>query len=386
MRSTVCVGAAVVVAALAVGACGSSSHPTSTTTGGTSATNAPPSASSGGGSAQVAAAKAAVAKDEQIPTTIPVTQALKSPAPKGKTIVFLQCEVAECHTFDIGVEAAAKAVGWTVKTIPFTLANSATLISAMNQALQYKPVAVAFSGPPEALWKQEVPAYDKAGVPLIPSFVGPVSSDKAIIGDVGETTPEESGRMLAEWIIADSNGKANILLQNIPQTPYQALVAGTFKQTIQSGCSACKITEIDSTVADEDAGTIPAQVVSALQKDPSVNYVFGIFGPIMDDLPSQLQSAGLNGKVKVVLSAGDIVNEADLRTGTVSAVTGEAAYYSGWADVDVALRHLEGMTVPASDEALPIQLLVKSNLKQPSASYDYPTDYPQEFEKLWHVS
>jgi len=42
-----------------------------------------------------------------------VTQALPSAPPKGKTVLFLQCEEAQCAQEGQGMQAAAATIGWT---------------------------------------------------------------------------------------------------------------------------------------------------------------------------------------------------------------------------------------------------------------------------------
>jgi len=84
------------------------------------------------------------------------------------------------------VYAASKVVNWQFKAIPYQSTNPSTLSNALDQALRYHPVAVAFTSPPYALWSQKVAEYKKAGVALIPSFTGAVPLDSTIIANPAE--------------------------------------------------------------------------------------------------------------------------------------------------------------------------------------------------------
>src|SRR6185437_2070555 len=99
--------AAALAAVLFLGACSSSAGKTGTTSTGNAPTTAGSSTTStNAGSSQVDAAKAATSEALLQPTSIPLTTKLKSTPPSGKTFVFLQCELAQCKTFEEGVAAA----------------------------------------------------------------------------------------------------------------------------------------------------------------------------------------------------------------------------------------------------------------------------------------
>jgi ribose transport system substrate-binding protein len=380
---------AVVAIAGALSSCSSSK---STSTPSTSATT-----SGGGGgsavSAEVAAAQKIVATAEQLPTTIPLTTPLASAPPRGKTFVFLQCEVSQCADIATGIKAAIAAIGWNLKVIPFQSSNPATLISGLQQALQYNPVAVAFSGLPEVLWQSEIPAYQKAGVVMIPAFMGPLTTPSPVVPyDIGAKEGTVlSAQQLAAWVTADSNGTGRVLSLGVPSFPLLAIFSTTFQQQLSQQCSGCSVVNLSATIPEVDAGQVNSLIVSALQKDPSIKYVAVCDGAFIDGLPSALAAAGLTGKVKIVGIGADVANESNILSGgDEKAFTALATLYSGWLMVDAALRHVEGMPATDSEDGgLPSMLLTEQSMKanniQPANSFNYPANYPQQFEALWHV-
>src|ERR1700728_868956 len=302
------------------------------------------------------AARAAVAKAEATPTKIGVTTPLRKKAPTGKTIAYLQCDVDTCVNQRQGMEAATKAIGWTLKVIPFALANPATLITAMNQALQYNPVAVYFTSLPYATWSSEVPVYAKAGVALIPGFIGPGPIDQTVIANIEGPTPvtqpgtAEAGSWLADWIISNSDGHADTLFQSIPGLEVLAAYQSGFTSTYKKNCPTCKLTIVDFTTAQATASAMNSVTESRLQTNPGIHYVVADNGSFVDGLPSVLKTAGLTD-VKIVGESPGPEQSEGVKTGNpqFGPWVGQAQIYSGWLAVDIALRHLEGMSFAPSD-------------------------------------
>jgi ribose transport system substrate-binding protein len=338
-------------------------------------------------SATVSKAAAFIKPYLTAPTVIPLTVALKSAPVPGKTIVFLQCELSQCKGIGLGVQQAAQLIGWTFKTIPYQSTNPSTLASALDQALQYKPAAVSFTSPPYAIWSQKVAVYKKAGIPLIPSFTGEVPIDSTIIANpASKEYAELNGEILGNWFIADSGAKGNALSVSVNDFPYLAGTSDGFNSTVKSQCPGCKLTKLNVGIPDVGSGTINSIIVSALRKNPSINYVVPVDAVFAGALPSALAAAGLAGKVKIAGCCGDTTTEAGLTTGQFSAITGVNGFYAGYITVDAALRSVEGSPIPKNEGILPVGLLVKGTSVKPADSFNYPTDFVDQFKKLWKLS
>lgn len=383
--------AAVAIAGLTTviaAACSSSTHPGAAGSPASSATTGPSGASATGGTAaEVAAAKQVVAKWSQAPTTIGITTPLKSAPPKGKTLVWMQCALAQCTQIGQGIAAATKAVGWTDKVITYDSANPATLVAGMKTALQYSPVAVVNSGLPESVWASVVPQYQAAHVPIVTMDAGPETLPSDVIANIyGSQDISSQGQIIANWFIADSNAQGKALLVDVPAFPVLHAFAQAFTSSVSQGCKACTISTLSAPIAAVEAGQLNGLITSALRKDPSTKYLIVVDGAFIDTLPSSLSAAGLTGSVKIAGAWGDAVTESFVQQGTMDAFTGFATEYQGWQAVDAVSRHLEGTPLPDSSEGtLPDQLLTKATIQTPSDSYNYPTNYPQQFEALWHV-
>ncbi|HLN04907.1 MAG TPA: hypothetical protein VK217_01410 [Acidimicrobiales bacterium] len=314
-----------------------------------------------------------------------MTTPLKSKPPTGKTFVWLSCDVSQCATEGAAIQQAVGLLGWNYKQINYKDADPATLVAGLQQALLLKPVAVALSGLPEVLWQTEAAAYKAAGVPIIQGYEGPGPVAFPLIGSIGGPSDVSVyGKMLAEWTIADSNGKANVLNVTVNSYPILAVFSSSFQSTLTSGCSGCKIQNQNFSLAQVFSGGVNSGIVAALRRDPSITYVNVADGPFIDGLPSALAAAGLSGKVKITAESGDTQNLTDVQNGTESAFTGLALNYGSYLMVDLALRHLEGMPITdPTDGGLPKQLLVKGVSFAISISYDEPSNFRAQFKTLW---
>lgn len=334
----------------------------------------------------VKAAQAVAVRWEKPPTTLGVTTPLKSAPPSGKTFVWLNCELSACAQILLGVRQAVSAAGWNLKVVQYQQANPATVLSAFKLALNYHPAAVGLSGLPEAVWASVIPAYKKAAVPIIAGYVGPLTLNSTVIGNIsGPPDGAETGQILANWFIGDSGGKGDALNVRTDELPYLKTFSDAFQADVQKQCSGCTVTNLNMSVADATGGKVNSAIVADLQRNPSVNYVVATEGPFIDGLPAALSAAGLSGKVKIAGENGDVENLTDVKNGTEAAFTGASLHIGGWQYLDVAIRHAEGMTFDPYDGMQPKQLLTKTVQFSPAADYDVPANYPQQFRKLWKL-
>ncbi|HEX3930514.1 MAG TPA: substrate-binding domain-containing protein [Nocardioides sp.] len=372
------VGVAALVAALA--ACGSSDS------------SSPSSGGSGSGSssstAAAEAAKATAITQKWIneKQTISGKTPLKSPAPSGKTFVWLNCEIPACTEIGKGLKEATDAIGWKLQVIQYDQADISALVPAMQRALSYNPVGVGLSGLPQAVWQSEIPAYQKAGVPLIVGFVGPTTNGSTLIGNIGDgPNLPEYGSMIANWFISDSKATGSALNVRVDSLQILKGISDGVASTVKSGCTGCSVTDLNTTLQDVESGAIKGQIVAALQRNSSIKYVLSPQGGFISGLPAALHAAGLND-IKIAAVGSSSENLTDLKAGTEHAMVGGAFQVGGFEMIDVALRHLEGMTVDPYDGGLPKQLLVQSSDFTPVDDYPPIEPFIPQFKALWKVS
>jgi ABC-type sugar transport system substrate-binding protein len=368
--------AVVLSACLVVAACSSSGKSGTPSSSGASTGTATASSS-------VAGAQAVVNQYSAQPASIGVTTPLAGSVPKGKTVVFLSCSLDTCRIIADGAKAAAAAAGLTIKILTFDSSNPASLINVMNQALQYNPIAVAVPGLPEQAWNSEVPKYRAAGVPIIPVQIGSALTNDTIKQQVG-ADGTITGKVLANWFIADSNGHGNAVFINIPGFPTTIELLQSFQSTLASGCSDCKISVTDLTIAQQESGAIASVTVSALKRDPQAKYLL-TYGAAFAGVPALLKAAGITG-IKVGVGFNVTSNFDDVQQGNIDANVAGGGPFNGWLFVDAALRAYNHQAVGADYGVNPVQIVTKANLDTVHNQIIAPTDYQQQFLKLWGLN
>ncbi|MHB1088865.1 MAG: sugar ABC transporter substrate-binding protein [Acidimicrobiales bacterium] len=314
---------------------------------------------------------------------MPISTRLKEAPPKGKTIVYIQCMEPQCHDVATGVGAAAHAVGWKYKHLSFDESNPATLVSALKQALLYKPTIVSFNAMPESTWSSVLPSYKSANVKIVPIETGPTTIAGPVISAIGNDGAVQ-GTILANWAISSSNGSAHVLLVNVPAFALFNGFITSFNKTMTSECSSCVVTSLDATVSEQANNQITPAVVAAIQRDPSINYVIATDGVMIPALPTALSAASIS-KITIGSGLSTQENQQDIMAGTETAGTAGNFQYLGWQVVDNAARKLEGMRIGANGGGMPEELLLKSNLKTASESADIPANFGGLFKRLWRV-
>jgi len=388
-------GAGLAAAALlALAACSSASSssasaPASSAPASAAASAAGSASASAAGttSSDVAAAVAAVKSASAMPTSIPETQSLPSAPPKGKTVLFLQCEEVQCGYEGDGLKAAAAAIGWNLKVLNFQAANPATLVSALQTGLQYHPVAAFFSGVPQEAWQSEQKPYAAAGAVIVDNYLAATPSGAGVEAGRGYASEnEQMGTVLAQQQIANSGGApAASLIVSVPTyTVFDPMVTA-YKAEIAKDCPSCSVTEDDFTLPQMLGGDLVPAVVSAAKRISNLKYIVSVNGAFTDTLPEALKAAGLAGKYQVISGQGVSTDQQNVLQGTQLATVSGPFILGGWQDMDMAIRDVMHLPPSPGDNVVPWVLLNKSNIGTPSDSYDVPTDYPSLFEKLWHV-
>jgi ribose transport system substrate-binding protein len=383
-------GAALAVTVMALAACSSSGGGTqgsspagnsSTGSGGTSST------ASGGTSAAVAAAEAYTQAATTFSKTIPVTDALPSKPPTGKTVVFLQCEQQECGKEGQGLDAAAAAVGWTVKTLNFKASDPATLVAALKTALQYKPVGVFFSGAPQVIWKSVQADYAAAHAFITENFDSSAPTGPGVLAGRGYGDDSTHiGKLLADAQIANAQGQpANSLLVSVPDYAVFVPTAKAYHSEVSAACPSCKITDVNVTLPQLLGGQLVPTVISAAKRAGNIKYIVSVNGSFTAQLPAALKAAGLSGKFQIISGQGVSVDQQNVLNGDQLATVNSPLTMGGWQDMDMAIRTVMGLPIPAGDHVVPIALLTKDNIGTPKDSYDIPSDYAAQFKTLWQV-
>jgi ribose transport system substrate-binding protein len=372
----------VLLATVAVSAACSTPSGSSSSAGTSNTSGATTSA----GKAAVAAAQAVVAKYANTPASIPVTTPLKSPAPKGKTLIFLtQGNVPGVVKLGQGEQQAAAAIGWNFSEVNYDASNPATLQSALSTALIKHPTVVSLTGTdPAQIGASTLAAYAAAGIPIIDSTAADVTVTKTLLGDPGgPSSYAASAQAAAAWFVVNSGGTGKALVATVSGLTILGVYADAFVAEVKTLCPSCSAKIVPVPVSAAVGGQEPGLVVAALRSNPGYKYLFFDDGDFGIGINSALSSAGISG---IKIGGGDFQPQeaAALKAGTQSVWTGENLTDIGYTVVDVALRYVEGMPITEDSNPQPVELMTQTNIGD-ATDFQQPADALQQWETLWHV-
>jgi ribose transport system substrate-binding protein len=325
---------------------------------------------------------------DKIGPTIPLTG-----VPEKKTVAWLECEQPSCVAETPGMREATEALGWDLIVIP---AASGAQGPAIQQALDQGADYIAHTGSPLATAQTEMDAAKAKGVPYASCYStdDPDFENNDLLMQCGdEGAVDASGGLNANWIIADSEGKAHTLIVNIPDFPVLIAEADGAKKQYEENCPDCVVDELDTTVNALIAGEVPAAVVAKVQADPTINYIHFTFGDLPAGVKEALDAAGLLSQVK--LTGVDFSVSLGLQgiiDGTHAAWTANPKPYAMWLIIDAFARHSLGMDNPEerANAVLPTFIVAdKATAEEVKAfgpdGWPGPATMADQFKALWGV-
>ncbi len=327
------------------------------------------------------AAQAAMRTPTKITQTIP----LRTPGPKGKSVIYFNNGTPATQLIQDGIQQAATAGGWTFDSLTYNSANPATLQQAMMNALQKNPAGVIVSGETPGNWGAAVTAaYANAKVPIVAGSTCPLTQTGPIFpGAATCASPADNGRTLADWFIADSKGTGHALLQSMPSFNVFVVLREAFQAEVKAKCPACVVEVLETTLSQYAAGQIPSALVNTLRAKPDLTYLFFDNGAWARGIMPALAAAGLTDRVKVGGAGVDESGLALLKASANVAWMATSFTVYGYANFDSLLRVLTKSTGISKNSSIPIQLLTPANVGGVSLPYNAPTTALAQYKKLW---
>ena len=380
--------AVVGVAALLAGACASSAKTSSAKSGG-SATTAATTASTAS-SDSTAAAQANAAKYSTVPTQIVQTVALPSKPPKKK-VGFVVCASPSCVPLAGMLKNATDALGWSLTTVNASATDPG---SAIQQLIDAGVDYVAETGSDTKQFQTQAAELKSKNIPLFECYATdvPAGQSNGLYSDCFDASAAKVyGPALADWVIADSGGKAHTLVVSLPTFPILTAQVDAVHSEFAKNCPSCKTSDLAVTVNDLSTGAVPQEIASYIQTHTDINYVFESFNGLDTGVSKALQSAGL-GKVKIVGSQEGAPQLQEIIAGTEAAWTALPQELAMWTIADQMARVAVNQW-SASDERLsavppfyiistPAQAQAIVNFKD---GWPGPTGFQDAFKKLWGV-
>lgn len=352
---------------------------------------------------EVAAAATALARVEALSQPVSELDLGAAPAsiPENKTVFYITCSVPVCAEIGSGVAEAVEALsskGWTIKTTSHQDTPD-TVAAAFDAAIAAKPDVVMTSGNPREWFKPQLDTLVEMGIPVISwSIPEPFEPGNGIaVNILSGDDYFYYGVVMADYAYANSPNK-NILFVGLPVFPVLALVQEGFKAEIELICPECTVKF--SEIGLGDLGTnLPGQMVSALQADPTLDFIAYAFGGMMFGVPEALDAAGLVDQAQAVSQAGSPMNFQFIADGKHQ--SGEFALASGllgWRAVDIAITLFNDGSISKSPalegifgktdiglNGLPRHILTAPTVSDPTALWSGVDGFQDNFLKRWNL-
>ena len=361
--------------------CGSSGSSDDDSSGSTQAaattTAAAPAADAG-----IADAKKATDELLQRPTQIAVTAPIGQTVPKGKTVALLQCGFPACIPPGDHVRAAAKSLGWTVRTINTGLTPE-TVQAGWDQAVRIKPDGViAIPSYTRETFAKQLEKLKAADIPVV-NCCTPEDAGNGIQLTINALDNGKAiGQAMAKYVVGSREGKAHPVSVDVGGLPIAQVIDKAFKAEYTQLQPDAKIESLTVPVTSigKDA---PTRIVGFLRSHPDVDIIVLAESSPAIGLPAALKAAGLDVPIFAEGVSSTIYQY--IRAGQMEGTVAFDDYGVGYTMVDGLVRLFTGGDIEDSNKVMPRWVLTKDNLPE-GDTFPVVADNDAQFEKLWGVS
>jgi ribose transport system substrate-binding protein len=357
--------------------------------GGASASGATTASSTASTGSSTSAVEALVAKYRKPSNTfVAPGPAVDASSLKGKTVWFipLGAVIPALGVEAKGIQEAADGLGIKVKTCDGKL-QPAAASSCISQATKSGADGILIDSITPQTVTTALSAAKAAKIPVVQMFGVQGANDRYT--QFVSLEDRQSHAIAADWIIADSKGKANV----ITSTSVGDLAA---ESTVKNGggaefahrCPGCKVTNVN--ITPTTVASLTAATSTALLKNAKMDYGLPEFDFLVPLFQRGVQQAGRTAKMKVVSTNGVLSSMQLVKSGKQSADGAGNRNYGGWEAMDAFVRLALGKPGPTK-QYIPPRVFDSTNIgsvpltEAASKSGEWFGDlgYKQDFLKLW---
>ncbi|MFI6073885.1 sugar ABC transporter substrate-binding protein [Actinoplanes sp. NPDC051343] len=327
---------------------------------------------------------------------VPTGQISGVDALKGKTVYYIPItqQSPQFAVTQAALESAFGKVGIKLQVCNGN-ATPTGIAACLTQATQAKAGAIITDAIPYVIAANAFSAAIAAGIPVLNTNQTADSAHPAA-ARLGYVYAAGSAQMVAvaDWIISDSGGKANVVINQSTDGPSPVAFVAAAKDEFTKECPGCTVTI--NAISSANFSLIPSSTSSALLKNPNAKYVVSEFDQYLQPTLGGVQQAGKIAAVKGVSGAAQLSGLKMMSAKNfLYASVGQASAYQGWVDADAVLRMMTGTSGDKLPEyTIPIRLFTRDNIgsvpltsaAEASGEWFGPTDYTGSFLKLWGLS
>ncbi|MGW0614015.1 substrate-binding domain-containing protein [Streptomyces sp. NPDC002788] len=339
----------------------------------------------GGCPAVHARAREAVTRAER--TDIPWGGPTSGPkAVPGKTIVYVAQTMTNPGVAGAahGVREAARSIGWDVRVIDGQ-GTPAGIQAAMSEAVALRPSGIVIGGFDPDSTAQQVTRANAQRIPLIGwhAVPEPGPSRRPDLFTNVTTRVQDVARISAQWIIADSNGRAGVVLITDASIPFARNKSDLIRKELAS-CRGVRLLAVENIPIPDASSRTPREISSLLSRfGDRWTHSVAINDLYFADAAPAFRAAGEKGSGPPFnIGAGDGDPSAFRRIDSEqyqAATVPEPLSLQGWQIVDEFNRAFSGR--PASGYVAPVHVATADNSDGASA-WD-PSGYREAYRRIW---
>jgi ABC-type sugar transport system substrate-binding protein len=323
------------------------------------------------------------------PTTLPASPparytTLDKRPPSGKRIVFVRQNFPAVASTTEAARTAAEALGWTLEPIVYD--NSVPDFTAkMEQAIATKPDFIMETGLPTASFRKQIDEAKAAGITVVTASTSdaPVSVPGYGGSGNGTATAKLIARIHADKMLSDSKCAGSTVIFSLDY-PILKVSEDEYSRAVHEQCPDCRVDVVKLQAKDLGTPAATAQMVSKLQADPSVKYVYTMIGDVATGLAQALKPAGIDD-VKIFGQVPNASSIADLRNGTNAWWINQSSAINGFDMVDMAARIVVTGQVQGDPGGYPLALLTPANVPPGQDAPVIPANVLDLFKATWRV-
>jgi ribose transport system substrate-binding protein len=268
--------------------------------------------------------------------------------------------------------------------------NPSQIAGCIGQAVGASAAAIVVDNIPYGMAANGLDDARAAGIPVL--VANQVVDPQLPADETLAYVPGPAPQMLAgaaDWIIADSDGQATVVVQKVTDNPSTIAYAEAAEKEFADRCPDCTV--VVNEVSATNFPLIPSSTSSAILSNPDVDYVLAEFEFFVQPTIGGIQQSGKANQIQIVTSAATLAGLQQVADGNLlSANVGQDFSYQGWATADALFRlMLGGAEVPEYDIAY--RLFSQENVGdveltadgESSGDWYGPTDYVDDFRALW---
>ncbi|TQN42846.1 monosaccharide ABC transporter substrate-binding protein (CUT2 family) [Blastococcus colisei] len=309
---------------------------------------------------------------------------------EGKTVYYVPI-TAQISVFQVYGEKIGEALGTVGADLQICDggSNPSQISGCIDQAVGASAAAIITDNVPYGMAANALDGARAAGIPVlianqIPDPAFPADDSLAYVQ--GPAT--EMITSVADWIVADSDGEATIVLQKVTDNPSTIAWAEAAEQQIDERCPDCTV--VVNEVSASNFPLIPSSTSSAILANPDTRYVLAEFEHFVQPTLGGVQQTPNATQIKIVSSAATLSGLQMLADGgQLHADAGQNFAFQGWATADALFRLVAGQEIPEYDYSF--RLFTQDNVDdldlsdegQASGSWYGQTEFADEFAALW---